>query len=112
MTNHTEARLAREAEIAYASLSMATDYDCWHESEENVSVEMVINNLQANATLASKIVEATAEKIKVFRPESQAHQALKDGLMTAKERVPENTRKKLDLLTSPYWGSLENQTNL
>jgi len=109
MTNHTEARLAREAEIAYASLSMATDYDCWHKSEENVSVEMVFKNLQANATLASKIVAATAERIATVRPESQAHQALKDGLMTAKEKVPNSTRAKLDLLTGPYWGTFSNQ---
>ena len=108
MTNHTEARLAREAEIAYASLSMATDYDCWHEGQENVSVELVINNLRANATLASKIVEATAEKVSTFRPQSTAHEALKNGLMTAKEKVPNSTRMKLDLLTYPYWGAFEN----
>ena len=108
MTNHTEARLAREAEIAYASLSMSTDYDCWNEGRECVSVEMVFDNLQSNASLAAKIVEATAEKIAIFRPKSTAHEALKDGLMTAKERVPDVTRQKLDLLTSPYWGPFKN----
>ncbi len=105
MTNHTEARLAREAEIAYAALAMTTDYDCWHEQEENVSVEMVIDNLKANASLAAKIVTSTAEKISISRPSSPAHEALKSGLMTAKEKVPGITRKKLDLLTRPYWGS-------
>ena len=105
MTNHTEARLAREAEIAYASLAMATDYDCWNENQGNVSVEKVIHNLRANAILASKIVRATSEKISILRPASNAHEALKDGLMTAKERVPDVTRIKLDLLTSPYWGA-------
>ena len=104
MTNHTEARLAREAEIAYASLAMATDYDCWHESHENVSVEMVIENLRTNAELATKIVKASAQKISSSRPKSPAHEALKDGLMTARENVPQNTRQKLDLFTSPYWG--------
>ena len=107
MTNHTEARLAREAEIAYASLSMATDYDCWHEGQEEVSVEVVIKNLMANAQVASKIVAATAEKISSSRPSSKAHEALKDGLMTAKEKVPNSTRLKLDLLTRPYWGAFE-----
>ena len=102
--NHTEARLAREAEIAYASLAMATDYDCWHESHENVSVEMVIENLRTNAELATKIVKAAAQKISSSRPKSPAHEALKDGLMTARENVPHNTRQKLDLFTSPYWG--------
>ena len=46
MTNHTEARLAREAEIAYSSLAMSTDYDCWHEDHENVTVEMIVSNLK------------------------------------------------------------------
>ena len=57
MTNHTEARLCKEAEIAYASLSMSTDYDCWHEDHENVSVEMIIKNLNSNADLAKIVVE-------------------------------------------------------
>lgn len=109
MTNHTEARLARESEIAYASLSMATDYDCWHEGEESVSVDMVIENLKANAELACKIVEATAQKISVSRPFSNSHIALKDGLMTCKENVTLSTRKKLNLLTTPYWGDVENE---
>ncbi len=104
MTNHTEARLAREAEIAYASLAMATDYDCWHESHDNVTVEMVLENLMANAKLAGKIMQSTAGKIASTRPQSTAHSALKDGLMTAKEQVPVETRMKLDLFTRPYWG--------
>ena len=109
MTNHTEARLAREAEIAYSSLSMATDYDCWQEVKEGVSVEMILNNLRANANVASKIVTATAKRISQLRPVSSAHEALKDGLMTAKEKVPQATRKRLDLLTTPYWGAFSNQ---
>ena len=104
MTNHTEARLAREAEIAYASLAMATDYDCWHQSHEKVTVEMVIENLKANATVGAKIVEATAKRISSFRPKSYAHEALKEGLMTSKERVSDQTRKKIDIFTNKYWG--------
>ncbi len=107
MTNHTEARLAREAEIAYASLSMVTDYDCWHENHQNVTVEMVIENLQANAKLANKIIETAAIKIASTRPSSSSHIALKDGLMTSKDRVPAATRGKLDIFTSPYWGKFK-----
>ncbi len=106
MTNHTEARLAREAEIAYASLSMATDYDCWHEGHENVTVEMIIENLHSNAKLACKIISETSKQISALRPASTAHSALKDGLMTAKERVPIKTREKVDLFTRPYWGKV------
>lgn len=105
MTNHTEARLAREAEIAYSSLSMATDYDCWHQDHEKVTVEMIMGNVKANALLGTKIIEATAKKVASVRPPSAAHTSLKDGLMTAKERVSKETRENIDLFTKPYWGS-------
>lgn len=104
MTNHTEARLAREAEIAYTSLSMVTDYDCWHEDFGNVSVEMVIDNLSANAKAASKIIEAIAKRISILRPNSDAHYALKNSLMTPKDKVTKETRLKINLFTENYWG--------
>ena len=107
MTNHTEARLAREAEIAYATLAMATDYDCWYADHDSVTVEMVIGNLRANAELATQIVRTTAERIAVQRPASIAHQALRDALMTPADQVPAATRRKLDLFTEPYWGSAQ-----
>jgi 5'-methylthioadenosine phosphorylase len=107
MTNHTEARLAREAEIAYATLAMATDYDCWFEGHDSVTVDMVIANLKANATLATQIVRMTAERVAALRPASPAHSALQDALMTQKEQVPTATRAKLDLFTRPYWGAIE-----
>ena len=105
MTNHTEARLAREAEIAYATLAMATDYDCWYADHDSVSVEMVIGNLRANASLATQIVRTTAERIAALRPSSPAHQALRDALMTPKDQVPVATLQRLDLFTTPYWGA-------
>ena len=104
MTNHTEARLAREAEIAYASLSMVTDYDCWHTDHDAVSVDMVIANLQANATATGPILQNLMDQLKDQRPSSAAHTALADALMTRPEAVPAATRQALDLLTSPYWG--------
>ena len=104
MTNHTEARLAREAEIAYASLAMVTDYDCWHAQHEAVTIEMVISNLRANSVVATNIVRATAEKVASLRPFSTAHNALEDGLLTTKDIVPSATRLKLDLFTRSYWG--------
>jgi len=107
MTNLTEARLAREAEIAYGTLAMSTDYDCWHTEHDSVTVEMVVKNLKANATLATEIVRTTAERIAVMRPASSAHNALRDALMTPKEQVPAATRQKLNLFTAPYWGSFE-----
>ena len=104
MTNHSEARLAREAEIAYATLAMVTDYDCWHQEHEAVTVEMVIENLHANASLAKEIVLLAARRVADLRPTSKAHQALRHALMTPKDKVPAATRRRVDLFTSPYWG--------
>jgi 5'-methylthioadenosine phosphorylase len=107
MTNHSEARLAREAEIAYTTLAMVTDYDCWHQDHEAVTVEMVIENLRSNAALAQTIVRATAERVGTIRPTSGSHQALRNALMTPKEQVPAECRRRIDLFTSPYWGAYQ-----
>ncbi|MEB3195488.1 MAG: S-methyl-5'-thioadenosine phosphorylase [Cyanobacteriota bacterium] len=104
MTNHTEARLAREAEMAYATLAMVTDYDCWHQEHDSVTVEMVIANLQANAALAQTIVRLAAERIGAQRPSSSAHRALRHALMTPASHVPAETRLRTELFTAPYWG--------
>ncbi|MDI9407107.1 MAG: S-methyl-5'-thioadenosine phosphorylase [Chitinophagaceae bacterium] len=107
MTNHTEARLAREAEMAYATLAMVTDYDCWHQDHDSVTVEMVIDNLRSNALLAQQIVRVAAQRIAALRPTSQAHQALRHALMTPPEAVPLATRRRTELFTAPYWGPCE-----
>ena len=104
MTNHTESRLCREAEIAYASLSMSTDYDCWHKDHENVSVDMIINNLKLNSLLAKEIICSAAKKISNLRPQSIAHNALKDSLLTPKDYVPKKTLDNLKIFTEKYWG--------
>ena len=103
MTNHTEARLSREAEIAYVSLSMSTDYDCWHIDHEDVSVDMIIQNLNTNANLAKEIVSNFAKLIGEKRPASFAHNALKDALITPKDKVPESTKEKIKIFTEKYW---------
>ncbi len=103
MTNHTEARLAKEAEIAYSSLSMVTDYDCWHQTHQEVSVEMVMKNLRANTDVANKIVFEIAKVIDIERPKSKSHDSLKDGLITQKENIPSSTKSKLEIFTDSYW---------
>ena len=105
MTNHTEARLAREAELAYASLSMVTDFDCWHQDHDAVTVEMVMGNLRANAMATEPILRTLMQRIRAERPASPAHTALANALVTSKEVVPLETRRKLDLFTAPYWGA-------
>ena len=107
MTNHTEARLAREAEMAYSTLAMVTDYDCWHPHHDAVTVELVLDNLRTNATLAQQIIRATAENVASTRPTSIAHQALRYALMTPPEQVPTHTRRRTELFTIPYWGPCE-----
>jgi 5'-methylthioadenosine phosphorylase len=104
MTNHTEARLAREAEMAYSTLAMVTDYDCWHQEHDAVTVEMVIANLHSNADLAQQIVAMAAERIAALRPPSGAHHALRHALMTPQEAVPPETLRRTALFTTPYWG--------
>jgi 5'-methylthioadenosine phosphorylase len=106
MTNHSEARLAREAEIAYSTLAMVTDYDCWHSDHAAVTVDMVIANLHANAHTAQQVVAKAVELLHQQRPASSAHSALKSALMTPKEHVPEATRRRIQLFTEPYWGPL------
>ena len=103
MTNHTEARLAKEAEIAYSSLSMVTDYDCWNQNCKSVSVEMVIKNLQENANFAKLIISAAAKRISSSRPASPFHDSLKDALVTPKEHVSEQTKSQVNLFTQKYW---------
>jgi len=103
MTNHTEARLAKEAEIAYSSLSMVTDYDCWNQNCESVSVEMVIENLQENANFAKSIISAAAKRISSTRPSSSFHNSLKNALVTGKEHVSDKTKNKIKLFTKKYW---------
>ena len=103
MTNHTEARLCREAEIAYASLSMSTDYDCWHPDHDDVTVEMILNNLNSNAELAKKIIISAAKQIGKIRPKSLAHDALKYALITPKDKIPQKTLKKISIFTKKYW---------
>jgi len=107
MTNHTESRLAREAEIAYATLAMITDYDCWHQEHDAVTVEMVLDNLRTNANLAQQIVRLAAERVAALRPPSSAHHALRHALMTPAAAVPAATRQRTELFTAPYWGSFE-----
>ncbi len=102
MTNLPEAKLAREAEIAYATLAMVTDYDCWHPDHDSVTVEMVIGNLQKNAVNAQKVITEVVRQLNENPPTSEAHSALKFAIITPLDKAPEKTKKKLDLLLKKY----------
>ncbi|NEQ22833.1 MAG: S-methyl-5'-thioadenosine phosphorylase [Microcoleus sp. SIO2G3] len=102
MTNLPEAKLAREAEIAYATLALVTDYDCWHPDHDSVTVEMVIANLQRNATNAQKVIRETVRRLAENPPISEAHSALKFAILTQLDKVPAATKEKLGLLLQKY----------
>jgi 5'-methylthioadenosine phosphorylase len=101
MTNLGEAKCAREAEIAYATLAMITDYDCWKVDEAHVTVEMVIANLSKNAALAKAIVTRTVAQIPA-EPNWPCHRALAQAIMTDRKCWPAKTKNDLKLLLAKY----------
>jgi len=101
MTNYGEARCAREAEICYATLAMVTDYDCWHEAHEAVTVEMVVANLMKNSKTAQEIIRRTAVRLDPGADCTCRH-ALATAIMTHTRVLRPATRKKLDLLLKKY----------
>ncbi len=101
MTNLQEAKLAREAEICYVTVAMVTDYDCWHEEHDAVTVTDILANLQHNAENAAKVVTASVAAMPVAR-ECKCGSALAHALITDPKTVPEGTRKKLELLVGKY----------
>jgi 5'-methylthioadenosine phosphorylase len=100
MTNLGEAKCAREAEIAYATLAMATDYDCWKE-EEHVTLEMIIANLHRNADTAKKVVVQAIAQIPA-EPNWKAHSALKNAFLTDKKFWPKKTVAELKPILAKY----------
>jgi len=101
MTSLPEAKLCREAEICYQAVAMVTDYDCWHESEEHVSIEMIIGHLTANVTLAKQLIKALVPAIPEKR-ECLCSEALKTAIMTNLSIVPEATKQSLRPIIGKY----------
>ena len=101
MTALPEAKLAREAEICYATLACVTDYDCWHQTEESVTVEMIVANLQRNVTTAKNIIRIAAGRIPQQR-ECSCAQALKDVIITDPKKIPPRVKRDLGLLIGKY----------
>ncbi len=98
MTNATEAKFAKEAELCYATIAMATDYDCWHEEEENVTADMIIKILLENAEKAKKIIKESASKIDFTKSGlCSCNSSLRQAVVTAKKDVPDETLKKLSI---------------
>jgi 5'-methylthioadenosine phosphorylase len=104
MTALPEAKLAREAELCYATIACATDYDCWHESEESVTVEMVIGNLSANVANAQRILRSVAQKIPADRSANTCScpSALATAILTDRSKIPAEVKEKYSLLIGKY----------
>jgi 5'-methylthioadenosine phosphorylase len=101
MTNMPEAKLAREAELPYATLALSTDYDCWHETEDAVTVEGVLAVLSRNVATARATAAALGRHLPDVR-NSPARGALKSAIMTARDCIPDDARTRLDWLIGPY----------
>lgn len=101
MTNVPEARLAREAEICYSTVALATDYDCWHESHDDVSVEAIIAIIQQNVAMARNIIKHAVNNIATSRS-CECATALKYAIITSPDKVTNDARERLDLLVGKY----------
>ena len=101
MTNLGEAKCAREAEIAYATMAMVTDYDCWNEQHDHVTVEMVMACLHQNAATAKRILLDVIPRIPAT-PSSKSHRALKNAIMTDKKLWPKKTVAELKPILAKY----------
>lgn len=101
MTNLQEAKLAREAEICYVTIAMVTDYDCWHDEEESVNVEMLLEYLRRNSENAKRLL---AEAIRRLPPDADCpcRHALAAAIITDRAVIPAETRRRLDLLIGKY----------
>ena len=102
MTNLQEAKLAREAEIAYATLALVTDYDCWHEAHDNVTVDMVIEYLNKNVRNAQLILKDAVKRVASKATPNQYRDAIKSAIFTAPDLWPETTYKKLEAIIGKY----------
>ncbi|HEX8287314.1 MAG TPA: S-methyl-5'-thioadenosine phosphorylase [Pyrinomonadaceae bacterium] len=102
MTNLQEAKLAREAEIAYATLALVTDYDCWHEDHDSVSVEMVIEYLHKNVRNAQLVLKEAVKRVAAKQTPNPYEGATKNAIFTAPELWNPETTKKLEAIIGKY----------
>lgn len=101
MTNLQEAKLSREAEICYLTIALVTDYDCWHESHESVSADMILDNLQKNSRAAQSILAQAVKEINLERTCS-CGEALKYALITDRKLIDQATRDRLECIIGKY----------
>ena len=101
MTALPEAKLAREAEICYATMALVTDYDCWHETEETVSVDLVVQNLLKNVARSQQVIRELVPRMPATR-DCACSSALENAIITSPDLIPESARNKLSPLVEKY----------
>ena len=102
MTNLTEAKLAREAEICYATMALVTDYDCWHPDHDDVDVEQILGYLRANAEMAQKILRSSIRAAAARKRECACVTAMKYAILTDRSMIPQKTKDDLAPLIGKY----------
>jgi 5'-methylthioadenosine phosphorylase len=101
MTNLTEAKLAREAEICYGIIALSTDYDCWHETHDDVSIEAILEIIRNNVTMAKSIIRHAVHKVGDVRL-CPCASAIQHAVITDRSAIPETTRERLELIVGKY----------
>jgi 5'-methylthioadenosine phosphorylase len=102
MTNLQEAKLAREAEICYATMAMVTDYDCWHPEHDSVTIDMVIEYLNKNSANAQKIIRDAVRQLAGFEQDCQYRHAIKSAILTQRDVIPAETKQRLHAIIGKY----------
>jgi 5'-methylthioadenosine phosphorylase len=109
MTALPEAKLAREAELCYGSLCFVTDYDTWHETEADVSSELILQHLRQNADNARQTISGAVASLGPPPNDCECHSALAGAIITRRDLVPVETQRKLQLLLEPHWGPSDSE---
>lgn len=103
MTNLQEAKLAREAEICYATMAMVTDYDCWHPDHDSVTIEMVIEYLHKNSANAQRIIREAVKRLATTEPDCQYRNATKNAILTQRDLIPDAAKQRLAAIIGKYF---------
>jgi len=101
MTNLQEAKLAREAEICYSTIALVTDYDCWHPSHDQVTVEMIVANLTQNARAAQQVIAEAVAGLPLTRT-CECASALKHAIITRPDAIPDAVKRELAPIVGKY----------
>ena len=102
MTNLQEAKLAREAEICYATMALVTDYDCWHPDHDSVTVEMIVEHLNRNASNAQKLIAGAVAQLANKQRSCKCGDSLRHAIITSPERITPEVKQRLEAIIGKY----------